>query len=423
MKIVIVIDSWNKGNGCIVSTHRLVNELQKRGHEITLVSTSGEEALKFNGPFYALPGFYLPGVKESMKNMGFLFAKGEKKTLKKAFAGADLVQIQFPYFVARNAVKVANKMNIPVIGACHIQSQNMTGAMGKDSKAMDWFFNSWFNFELFNRVNAIHCPSEFAADLIKTKGSNSHFRVISNGIPEKFVSIDNLTRPDLFGDKFVLMNVGRHAMEKKQEILIDAVLQSKYKDNIKLLICGKGETSERLIQRGKELPVEPLIRYISEEEKLLFFNTSDMYVHSSAVELESLSILEAIGTGLPSLIEDSPLSATSQFAPDDRFLFKTVEELSVKIDYWYENKESLKKIKEQILLNAGKYRIENSINAMEELYDDAIKTHNGAIGLLPKGQKIIPGDKVINLEPVVSKEINLKESSNTSESVLGKLGS
>ena len=39
MKIVIVIDSWNNGNGCIVTTHRLVEELQSRGHEISLVST------------------------------------------------------------------------------------------------------------------------------------------------------------------------------------------------------------------------------------------------------------------------------------------------------------------------------------------------------------------------------------------------
>ncbi len=389
MKIVIVIDSWNKGNGCIVTTHRLVDELQLRGHQVSLVSTSGEEARKFNGPFYEVPGFYLPGVKESMKNMEFLFAKGKKKTLKKAFKGADLVQIQFPYFIAKYAVRVANKMNIPVIGACHIQSQNMTGAMGKDNKVLDWFFNTWFNFELFKRVKAVHCPSVFAADLIKSKGSNSHFRVISNGIPKRFIPIENPVRPDFFEDKFVLMNVGRHALEKNQEIMIDAVLKSKYQDNIKLLICGKGETSDSLIHRGNELRVKPLVRYISEEEKHLFLNTADMYIHTSGIELESLSCLEAIGCGLPCLIEDSPLSATSQFAIDESFIFKTIEELTAKIDYWYENRDSLPKVREQTLLGAEKYRIENSINAMEELYNDVIKTYNGAKGLLPKGEKII----------------------------------
>ncbi len=406
MKIVIVVDSWNKGNGCIVATHRLVNELQLRGHEISLVSTFGEEAKKFNGSFYELPGFYLPGVKQSMQNMGFLFAKGKKKIFRKAFKGADLVQIQLPYFVARNAVKVANEMNIPVLGACHIQSQNMTGAMGKDSKFLDWFFNKWFNYELFRRVKAIHCPSEFAADLIKSKGSNSHFRVISNGIPKRFIPLDNPVRPEFFGDNFVLINVGRLAMEKNQEIMIDAILRSKYKDKIKLLICGKGETSERLKERGKELPVEPLVGYISEEEKHLFLNTANMYLHSSGVELESLSCLEAIGCGLPCLIEESPHSASSQFALDDRFLFKTVEELTAKIDYWYENKISLSRLREKILFDADRYRIENSITAMEELYDDLIKTYKGVKGLLPKGEKNIPCDKIIRITNKVPKDID-----------------
>ena len=31
------------------------------------------------GDFYEVPGFYLPGVRESMENMGFLFGKGKKE--------------------------------------------------------------------------------------------------------------------------------------------------------------------------------------------------------------------------------------------------------------------------------------------------------------------------------------------------------
>jgi len=233
--------------------------------------------------------------------------KGIKKILRKAFKGADISQIQFPFFVARNPVRVANKMNIPVMGACHIQTQNMTGAMGKDNKILDWMIESLFNFELFNRVDAIHCPSEFAAELIKSKASNSHLRVI----------------------------IG-------------------------------------------------IIRYISDEEKHPFLNTADMYLHSSGVELESLSCLEAMGCGLPCIIEDSPKSAASQFAFDERLDFKTVDELTSKIDYWYENRALLPEMKDRTLKFAENYRMEKSIIAMEQLYSDVIETHDGTVGLLPK---------------------------------------
>lgn len=392
MKIVFVIDSWNKGNGCIVVTHTLAKELRDRGHEVSLVTTAGEEASNFNGKVYTVPGFYMPGVKEAMKNMKFLFGVGKKKVYRSAFEGAHVVEVLFPYFMAKNAVKVAKEMNIPVMGACHIQSQNMTGAMGKDNKSMDKFFNSWFNYELFNRVDAIHCPSEFAADLIQAKGSRAHFRVISNGIPREFVPLEKPKRPDFFGDYFVLMNVGRHAMEKNQETLIDALLKSKYKDKIKLLLCGKGETSERLKERGRELPVEPLVRFISEEEKLLFLNTADLYIHSSGIELESRSCLEAIGCGLPCLIEDSPNSAASQFALDDRFLFNSgnIEEMTARIDYWYEKRAELKKLKKPTLKSAEQYRIDKTMDAKEQLYKDVIKSHFHPNGLLPKGEKIGP---------------------------------
>lgn len=393
MKIVIVIDSWNNGNGCIVTTHRLVEELQSRGHEVSLVSTKVLEKFKFNGPSYEVPGFYLPGAKESMQNMDFLCASGDKKILRKAFEGADLVQIQFPFFVARNSVRVAKKMNIPVMGACHIQTQNMTGAMGKDNKVLDWMINSWFNFELFNRVDAIHCPSEFAADLTQSKGSKSHLRVISNGIPRQYKPMDNPKRPEDFGDKFVLMNVGRHAMEKHQEILINAVLKSQYKDKIKLLVCGKGETTEKLIELGKQLPIEPIIRYISDEEKLLYLNTADMYLHSSGVELESLSCLEAMGCGLPCVIEDSPNSASSQFVLNDNLMFKTVDELTAKIDYWYENRALLSEMGDRTLKFAENYRMEKSIVAMEQLYSDVINSHNGTEGLLPEGVHVTSKNK------------------------------
>jgi len=390
MKIVIVIDSWNKGNGGVVVSHTLVKEMQARGHEISLVTTAGEAASKFNGAVHEIKGFYLPGIKESLESMGFKFGIGQKKVYRKAFKGADLIHVVFPFFMSRNAAKVAHKMKLPVMGAAHIQSQNLTGAMGKDNKTLDWFFNNWFNFQLFNRVSAIHCPSELAADILDSKGAKSHFRVISNGIPREFVPMENAKRPDFFGDKFVILSIGRHAMEKKQETIIDALLKSKYKDKILLLICGRGETTERLKERAKELPVKPFIKYISEEEKHLFLNTADLYVHSSGIELESRTCLEAVGCGLPCLIEDAPKSASSQFALDDRFLFsaKVKDEMTLKIDYWYEHRASLADFKKPVLEKAEKYRIDNSIEAMEKLYEDVYNTHHGETGLLPARKKI-----------------------------------
>lgn len=370
MKIVFVIDSWNEGNGGIITTRRLVKALIERGHDITIVAT-GQHKGDFT--FYEIPGFYIPPLKESMQNMNFLFGIGKKRTLKQAYKGADIVHVQFPFLLARNAVKVAKKMGIPVIGGFHVQPQNVVAASGKDSKLMEKIFTSIFNWSLFNQVETVQCPSQFAAELLQSLGSKARTEVISNGILEQYQQKE-FKRPEWIGDKFTIIYVGRHAREKRQTLLVEAVAKSKYKDNIQLILCGKGEDSETLIEMGKELPVPPMVEYVSEEDKIMYLNISDLYVHPSIVELESLSSLEAVGCGTPCLISNSPYSAAPQFAIDDTFLFNPddPDHLAERINYHFEKKHALKEHRKTIIEMSKNYRFEQCIDKFEKLYQDTI---------------------------------------------------
>ncbi len=372
-KIVIVIESWNEGNGAVVATKRLMKEFEGRGYSFSVVIP---DITPHDEGFYEVPGFYLPGVKESLQSMGMAFGWGKKSVYREAFKDADLVMIQFPMLMAWNAVRVARKMGVPVMGASHLQPQNVTGAAGIESLLMEKVLHKLFNFCLYNHADILHCPSRFAANMLEEHGSKSHLRVVSNGIPREYVPSGE-ERPEWFGDRFVILNIGRHAMEKRQELLIDGILNSKYTDKIQLILAGKGEDSEKLRGRGKELPVKPLIDYISMEDKLTYLNTSDLYLHSSVVELESLSCLEAIGCGLPCLIGDSPHSAAPQFALDDRFVFPmdNAKELGKKIDYWYEQWEELKTLKAAALKMAEAFRMDICMDEMEDLFNDVISCH------------------------------------------------
>ncbi len=373
MIIVFAIDSYNDANGGTIATKRLVEELKKRGHEIRIVAAIHENPDDPN--FYKIPGFVLPGAEESQENMTFLFGKNDQKVYKKAMQGADIVQVQFPFLMAKGVVKAAKKMNIPVVGAFHVQPQNIMAAMGKTSKLLERFL--WFSFKyfLFNRVDTIVSPSKFASELLMSEGVKGHHNYISNGIPVEYVP-GEYERPDWFGDKLVLINIGRHADEKRQKLLIEGVKLSKYKEDIQLILAGRGERTEVLKEAGKALPVQPYIEYISFEDKLRFLNTADMYVHGSIVELESLSTSEALGCGLPCLISDSKYSAASQFALDDRFLFKSddAKDLAKKIDYWYEHRDELRseEMKAKVLAEAEYYRFDRSVNEYEAFVKEIV---------------------------------------------------
>ena len=387
MKFVIAIDYYNDANGGTIATKRLVEELKNRGHKVSIISAIHENPA--DPDFYQIPGFVLPGTEESLENMKFLFGRNDYKVYKEAMKDADIVQVQFPFLMARGAVKAAKRLGKPVVGAFHVQPQNIMAAMGKTSKLLERFIWTTFKFFLFNRVNTIISPSKFASNLLKSEGVKATHKSISNGIPKEYVPGD-YKRPEWFGDKLVLINIGRHADEKRQMLLIEGVKRSKYSNKIQLIIAGRGERTEELKEKGKELPVVPFIEYISFEDKLQYLNTADLYVHASIVELESLSTSEAIGCGLPCLISDSKYSAASQFALDDRFLFKSddADSFATQIDYWYENLEELRSagLRKKVLAEAELYRFDKAVNEYETFIEEIFNS-DGKAGKLELNRK------------------------------------
>lgn len=374
MNIVFVVDSYNDANGGTIATKRLVSELRNRGHNITIVAAIHEDPS--DPDFYQVPGFVLPGTEASLENMKFLFGRNDRKVYEKAMKDADVVQVQFPFLMARGAVKTARRLGKPVVSAFHVQPQNIMAAMGKTSKLLEsilWFF---FKYFLFNLVNTITTPSRFAAELLESRGIVADMFPISNGIPVEYQP-GNYQRPEWFGDKLVLLNIGRHAYEKRQLLLMEGVRRSKYADNIQLILAGRGERTEELKTKAKELPVTPYIEYISFEDKLRYLNTADLFLHGSIVELESLACLEAIGCGLPCLVSDSDYSAAPQFALDNRFLFTSddPDSLAEKLNYWYEHREELRSesMKKKVLDEAAQYHFGKAVDNYETFIRNVVK--------------------------------------------------
>lgn len=97
----------------------------------------------------------------------------------------------------------------------------------------------------------------------------------------------------------VLINVGELTKNKNQETLIKAISKLDNKD-IKLLICGIGDEDQRLQNLIDELGLNQqvkLLGYRTDVNQLL--NLSDIYLFPSYREGLSLSLMEAMVSGLP----------------------------------------------------------------------------------------------------------------------------
>lgn len=368
LKIAMVIDAYDEcKNGAAISTKRFVN-LLRHDHDVFLVTTGKP------GPGRTLlPEFYPPFVRKVMKRMKTPLAFPINRRLRKTFREMDIVHIQFPFLLAVQSVKIARKLHIPVVTTFHIQAEHLAMNAGISAK---WFipgcYRMWLNF-IYNRSDLVICPSKFAEDELKRFGLTAPSVIISNGTLPDYKPAKNQRQKD-WTSKFIILSVGRFAPEKRQQMIMEAINQSRNRDKILLILIGEGQMREKLEKYGNMLPNKPVFLTLQSEELIYYYTISDLYVHAAAIETEGMTILEAMACGLPILIGNSPKSAAKQFAIDERSLFNYDEifDLVEKLDYWVENPDQLEEASDRYLEYSEKFRIENSYRQLVAQYHNLL---------------------------------------------------
>lgn len=362
----MVVDTYDTNTGGIVSTKRFTEGLRKAGHKVIVLSTGKKEKDKV-----VLKEFYPPLAKNIMKKMKMVFAKPEEEKLKEVFSKVDLVHVQLPFSLGIKAITLARKMKLPVVSSFHVQAENITKNIGiSTQKANDWIY-SFFLKNIYNRSDIVICPSKFAQEELQLHKLKSTSAIISNGITKDFKPLRIKKR---FLNRFVILTVGRLAAEKNQEQIIDSILKSKHKKNIQLVIVGDGPLKSKLKKEGKKLPHNPLFLHNLSTEKLVkWYNNADLYIHCGQVELEGMTVLEAMACATIPLIVDAKKSASSQFALTKNYLFQNATELARKIDYWFEHPLELLKNKDRCFQKAQKYLFSTSVKKLENAYLQAIR--------------------------------------------------
>lgn len=373
MNILFVIDIYNThSNGTSISAQRFAEELGKRGHDVRIL-TIGEDS----DDIYGLKELYFPFFMGIIHKHGFMYAKCDEQKIRKAVEWAEIVHFFFPFFLTNNTKKIVDELDKPSTAAFHVQPQNITSSLmaGKSDWANNLIYKI-FRKVTYNKFGHVHVPSEFMGNELKKRNYTAKIHPISNGIQSNFKWMKRAKSPEFEG-KILIMMVGRLTKEKRQDILINAVTHSKYGDRIQLIFAGTGPTDKMLHRLGKKLNHPPIFGYYDQQELMDKLAQSDLYVHASDMESEAISCIEAFATGLVPVISDSELSATKQFALDERSLFQagSPEDLARKIDYWLDNPEEKARMEKVYAESAKNYDIEHSVALFEEMLLEAIEDH------------------------------------------------
>ena len=375
MKILFVLECANQPtNGTTASCIRFAKELEKKGHEVTIIGCDRIIGEKYHR-YYGLPKYYFPVTDPLIVKGGFLVCKLVYETLYEAIKGQDVVHLFLPFKLSNVCRLIAQEQGIACTTAFHIVPQNVTAAMHLAwSRLINGILLYAFKRYLYNQVRYVHCPSPMAADLMKKHGfKNNVPRVFSNGVIPFFKKME-VTRPKEYEGKFIVCMSGRLVDEKRQDLLIKAVAHSKYNDQIQVILMGQGTNYKYYQRLGKKLKNPLVIKFCNMEEVRETLNYIDLYVHASDYEIEGIAAIEAITCGRVALISNSKYCATKDFAiEEDKCLFKhgSVKDLKKKIEWFYEHPDELHRLEGLYLEESKKYALANQVDALEQMFIDA----------------------------------------------------
>ncbi len=370
MVITVVCDVLGEeNNGTSIASMNLIRYLQKRGHEIRILCADQDKKGQKN--CYVVPNYdFGKLINAYVKKVGVTLAKPDIEVIKTALDGADAVHIMIPLGLGMATVKIANEMGLPVTAGFHMQAENFTSHIKLNKvKFANNFVYKFIYKHLYSKVDGIHYPTDFIRNIFESKiKKKTPGYVISNGVHD-YVKKRDVAKPEEFKDKIVILTSGRYAREKSQDTLIKAIKHSKYKNNIQLILGGQGAKENYYRRLSKKLPIEPIFKFFSRSEIIDALNYCDLYVHPAEHELEGISCLEAIACGKLTIVSNSKLSATKNFAIDEKCIFKkrNPRDLARVIDYWLDHPDEKKKYEELYLKSSVAYNQEECMKKMEQM--------------------------------------------------------
>ncbi len=381
MNIVFVIDMIGAlNNGTTVTAMRTAKILSDHGHHIKFIGYVPNEHTDLTqydvlntrelslGPFNQL-----------VHDNGMILSKIKKEdyvSIKNFLKDVDVVHMLMPFRLESQIRHIAKSMNIAITSAMHVQPENVSfniglGHIGIVNSFIYWFFKR----VMYRYTRNVHTPSLMMKEQMQLHHYKNDIFPISNGVSPKFVPAYR-EKPKEYQDKFVILMIGRLSGEKRQDLIIKAIGNSKYNEKIQLILCGQGPKKKSLEKLSAKYLKNPCkFEFVNQDELYDIINYTDLYIHASDAESEAIACIEAFSCGKVPVISDSKVSATNHFAQDKRCLFKAgdYKSLQERIDYFYEHPEVIKELS-PIYSEFGKsFGLDNCVNQLEEMFKKAIE--------------------------------------------------
>ena len=313
LTILIAADTYPPDiNGAAVFGRRLAEHMTARGHQVHIagarpgpgpdVVEHREEATvhrfrSFKAPTHEYYRLCLPWLVEpAMRRL--------IHTIK-----PDVVHVQCHYMIGKAAILAAEAARVRTVATNHFMPENLDPFL----PFPQWFNriiakNSWRDMRrLMGKAAVVTTPTPLAAETMRAKGGFEHVMPLSNGIDVEYYSPQPGERVPARKRPTVLF-VGRLAVEKNVDVLLEAVARTDPQLEITAEIVGDGEQRDALREQAAELGIADRVvfrGYLEDSELREAYMAADVFCQPGTAELQSLVSLEAMSAANPVVLADA----------------------------------------------------------------------------------------------------------------------
>ncbi len=306
MKVAMLTDVYKPViNGVTNSVALCKREMESAGHQV-YVFTFGhlkyqdEETHIYRSP--ALP----------LSDTGYYIGLQHSREARATLGEMDILHAHHPFASGLLAVHYGRQLGLPVIFTNHTRYDLHAQAYLRflppplTQVALETLMPAFVS-----QCDLVIAPSDGLRRVALDWGVRENVVVIPNGIElDRFHyrEAPALRRQlDLPGDATVLVYCGRLGPEKNLHFLMDAFAGAvQAVPDAFLLIVGGGPEEKALRERASAVPNVRFAGPVDYQEVPRYLAAGDVFVTASVTEVHPLSVLEALGAGLPVLGIDSP---------------------------------------------------------------------------------------------------------------------
>ena len=379
MKVLLVCNNaFMPGNGICTAVLQLVRRLNSVGVQTRIMSCANPNSSGVQ-PYYKLKHFKFPLFEPVIHASGFMYATFDRELAAEAIEWADVVHLHEGFPMEAKVARLARKMGKPCVATFHLFTENVMANLGlKRAPILNYLVTRWWRNSVYDLCTHVHCPTEVVKEHLLRCGFKSEMRVITNGMDVADSDVAPYKPSD---GPIEILCIGRFANEKSQDTLLRAMHHSKYADRILLHFAGKGPCQKRYQRQAQRLFAkgiikhQPIFGFYNSAELKEIMHRAYLYVHCAFIEVEGLSCAEAIREGVVPIIAKGELTATSQFALDERSIFPVFDSraLAQRIDWWIEHPEQRIDMGLKYAKSIKKYNADDAISMMIEMYNESIK--------------------------------------------------